>query len=242
MRGIGNPRLTLDPSHPHLVSHVFSAQAPGAELVGEDSAPDRKIPMRPLHLTCSLPALVLALTTVASPVHAQNLTVTGTVTSPIEGALGAPRSGVVVQIKETNIAVLTSTAGTYSINLRSPSDTLVFRVLGFESQELPVAGRSVQLDGQTVLNVELVPVSSPRDMTISVVPFRAQQPPGEGGEASDCLRTFSPMPGSAYDPNWRSGNPGLAKLLFQSCDQQGGSLPQPRTIPRGEAGEPVLDF
>src|SRR5690606_18554745 len=65
--------------------------------------------------------------------------VSGTVTAATDNA---PRSGVSVQLKGTNVGVFTNSSGGYQINARSAADTLVFSFLGFATQEVPVGGRA----------------------------------------------------------------------------------------------------
>lgn len=65
--------------------------------------------------------------------------VTGTVTSVSDG-LGLP--GVSILVKGTNTGAVTDQEGKYSIGV-SDAEILVFSFVGFESQEVPVGGRSV---------------------------------------------------------------------------------------------------
>src|SRR6476469_1023849 len=68
---------------------------------------------------------------------AQNRTVTGTITD--QTGKGVP--GVTVTVKGTKTATQTDANGTYRISA-SDNATLVFSSVGFETQEMPVAGRS----------------------------------------------------------------------------------------------------
>jgi hypothetical protein len=154
----------------------------------------------------SLQPLLAVLALTAGPLQAQDLTVTGSVTSG-EGLMGI--GGASVQIKGTDIGVLTTLGGSYSINLRSASDTLVFTRLGLETQEVPV-------DGRSVLNIDLAQSPQVSPQGIIVRRYRAQ--PRMMGANSNCARTFSPMPGSAYDPNWQGENPELARLMLPRCN------------------------
>jgi hypothetical protein len=160
----------------------------------------------------------------AGTLHAQELTVTGRVISAQDSI---PRGGVSVVIKGTRTGVLTTTAGNYSIHLPSPSDTLIFTFLGFETEEHPVGSSSVLIDGQTVLNVDLEPATLALDMGIVVQGYGVE--PGAYGRRSDCTRTFSPMPGSAYDPNWQRDNPELAGLMLPNCSV---TVMPPRRLPQ----------
>lgn len=88
-------------------------------------------------LPCA-PGLAFAETShVAIPLVQQR--VTGTVTSVVDGMV-VP--GVSVVVKGTNTGAVTDVEGKYSISV-SPDDVLVFSFVGFESQEVPVGGRTV---------------------------------------------------------------------------------------------------
>jgi TonB-dependent starch-binding outer membrane protein SusC len=79
-------------------------------------------------------------------VHAQQRTVTGTVT---DGEGGGPLPGVSILVKGTTIGTASDVNGTYAISA-APSDVLVFSFIGFESEEETVGQR-------TVIDVTLAP-------------------------------------------------------------------------------------
>lgn len=82
-----------------------------------------------------LTALVLA----GFNLQAQNVTVSGTVTSLEENE---PLPGVNVQIKGTTTGTITDVEGNYSVS--APADgTLVFSYVGFVTEEIPINSRSV---------------------------------------------------------------------------------------------------
>lgn len=89
-------------------------------------------------------AMAPAGTALAKTAHAairflQQQQVTGTVTSVSDGS-GLP--GVSIIVKGTNTGTVTDQDGKYRIGV-SENDVLVFSFVGFESQEIPVAGRTV---------------------------------------------------------------------------------------------------
>lgn len=88
--------------------------------------------------TCCLllGALIWVSAAVALPIQGQR--VTGVVTSGGDGS-GLP--GVSIVIKGTTSGSVTDQDGKYSIEV-SPTDVLVFSFVGFESQEVPVGGRT----------------------------------------------------------------------------------------------------
>ncbi|PJJ75822.1 TonB-linked SusC/RagA family outer membrane protein [Thermoflavifilum aggregans] len=55
---------------------------------------------------------------------------------------GSPLAGVTLQVKGTNIGTTTDNQGNYVIHPLSANDTLVFSFIGYERQEIPIAGRS----------------------------------------------------------------------------------------------------
>src|SRR2546429_5093991 len=68
------------------------------------------------------------------------LRVTGTVTSAVDGSqLPAVR----VSVKGGNVGTLTATNGRYTIDAPSPTDTLVFTIIGYRASEVPIASRAV---------------------------------------------------------------------------------------------------
>ncbi|MDR8392134.1 SusC/RagA family TonB-linked outer membrane protein [Aliifodinibius sp. S!AR15-10] len=87
--------------------------------------------------------------------QAQN-EVSGTVTSAEDSS---PLPGVNILVKGTSIGTTTGNEGNYQITVPSLSDTLVFSFIGFETQQIPVNGRSVvnvEMIAQTFTGDELV--------------------------------------------------------------------------------------
>jgi TonB-linked SusC/RagA family outer membrane protein len=80
---------------------------------------------------------LLILFTLTLSVFAQNRTITGKVTDT--GGIGLP--GVTVQIKGTAIGTITNLDGSYQIALSG--GTLVYRYVGFVTQEIPLSSQSV---------------------------------------------------------------------------------------------------
>lgn len=124
-------------------------------------------------VTTKLFALLLLLICAGwTTARAQNFEVRGTVTDQADGS---PLPGVNILIKGTSRGTSTNVDGQYSLQVRSPQDTLVFSYIGYQSQEVPVNGRNtidVQLQTQTLTGQELVVVGygtqSRRDVTGSI--------------------------------------------------------------------------
>ena len=92
-----------------------------------------------------------------SAVFAQNITVSGVVTN---SSTGEPEPFTFVQVKGTQVGTSTDFDGLYTIS--APSDgVLVFSLMGYKSQEIPVAGK-------TQINVVLSPDSEAIEETIVV--------------------------------------------------------------------------
>ncbi len=66
-----------------------------------------------------------------------------TVSGKITGDNGVAISSVRVSVKGTQTAVLTAKDGTYQINVDDKNGILVFSAIGYDTQELPIKGRSV---------------------------------------------------------------------------------------------------
>jgi iron complex outermembrane receptor protein len=88
-------------------------------------------------LTKRLPLVLLLL--VSIPLWAQNIKITGQVTS---GDDGAPLPGVSILEKGTTNGTVSDAEGNYSISVKE-NGTLVFSFVGFQTQEIAVSGRSV---------------------------------------------------------------------------------------------------
>ncbi len=73
-------------------------------------------------------------------VFAQTRQVTGKVTEDVSNL---PVSGATVEVKGTNYATVTDSAGNYRLTVPEGSGTLVFSFVGYASLELPVTGNIV---------------------------------------------------------------------------------------------------
>ncbi|WP_082331949.1 SusC/RagA family TonB-linked outer membrane protein [Mangrovimonas xylaniphaga] len=83
----------------------------------------------------------------AATLHAQSITVKGTVT---DGELGGPMVGATILVKGSTNGTTTDFDGNYSLTIENANATLVFSYTGFATQEIAVAG-------QTTINVTLEP-------------------------------------------------------------------------------------
>ena len=82
--------------------------------------------------------------------HAQHITVTGTVTD----TSGEPAVGATVQVQGTKVGSVTNLDGQYSIQC-SPNATLEFKYIGYETQTVAVHGRTKLLWWVTALKRRL---------------------------------------------------------------------------------------
>ncbi len=84
--------------------------------------------------------IVMALCSISSTLLAQDaLRVTGKVT----GIKGEPLPGVSVIVKGTTTGVITDSEGKYSILIKNKSGSLLFKYVGYTSQEIAINGQSV---------------------------------------------------------------------------------------------------
>ena len=90
---------------------------------------------------CFLSACMLSITA-----QAQQMTVSGQVSSPDEG----PLPGVNVLVKGTTTGTVTDIEGNYNISVPSGQSTLVFSSIGYTTEEVAINGRST-------INLELLP-------------------------------------------------------------------------------------
>ena len=93
-----------------------------------------------------LSLLITGFTGVSTEVFGQQHTVEGVVASPD----GEPLPGVNVVLRGTTTGTTTDSKGTYSLTLPSPTGFLIFSFVGFQTQEIQIAGRNE-------INVELAP-------------------------------------------------------------------------------------
>ena len=82
--------------------------------------------------------LLILLFLASTAVYAQRITITGTVTDE----KGSPLPGATVQVKGTNQGAVTDVSGKYSLDVSSPSVTLVFSFVGFIAKEVPVQNQT----------------------------------------------------------------------------------------------------
>jgi len=80
----------------------------------------------------------------------QQQAVTGTVTDAITGE---PMPGVNIVVKGTTIGALTDLSGRYSVTVSDPNDVLVFTFIGYNAQEVLLAGRRI-VDVRMIQSIE----------------------------------------------------------------------------------------
>lgn len=84
----------------------------------------------------------------ASGLLAQTISISGTVTSSVQGEGALP--GVAVSVKGTTTGIYTDINGKYNLSVSPNATTLVFSYIGMKTQEVAIAG-------QTTINVILEP-------------------------------------------------------------------------------------
>ncbi|QKG80405.1 SusC/RagA family TonB-linked outer membrane protein [Tenuifilum thalassicum] len=122
-------------------------------------------------LSVFLASLLLAGITL---VQAQTVRITGTVTSSEDGM---PMPGVSVVVKGTTIGVTTNVDGKYELNVPANAQTLQFSFVGYEMQDVAIAGRSV-------IDVVMNPESKQIDEVVVVAPYGTFKKESFTGSAS----------------------------------------------------------
>lgn len=133
--------------------------------------------------------------------------VTGTVT---DAGTGEPLPGVNVVVKGTTTGTSTDSEGNYELNAPSLQDTLVFSFIGYQTQEVPINGRTevnVALQPQAILGDEIVVTGTVGDTrrralgnSVSQVDINEKLTQVSGTDITDLLQASSPgltiIPGS----------------------------------------------
>lgn len=156
--------------------------------------------------------LFILLVTVSTFLAVGQVQITGTVTDAQEGNV---MPGVFVSVKGTTIGTITLQDGKYSISVPAGIQSLVFSFVGYRTQEIPVAGKTV-IDvalEQDVFNVD----------EVVVIAYGVQQ-------KRDITGSISSVKGDAI------------KLPVQSFDQalQGKAAGVSITLPNGVLNNPPV--
>ena len=134
----------------------------------------------------------------AGPARGQTapVRVTGTVTGAADGS---PLSGARVVVKGTSIGTLTGTNGRYTIDARSPNDTLTFAFIGYRPVAVAIAGRSVvnaTMEAAAIMMEEVVVTGygtqQRRDVTGAVTTVNAEDRSEERRVGKECRSRWSP--------------------------------------------------
>jgi len=107
-------------------------------------------------------------------VQAQTVRITGTVTSSEDGM---PMPGVSVVVKGTTIGATTDVDGKYELAIPTSAQTLTFSFVGYETQDIAVAGRSV-------IDVVMKPESKQIEEVVVVAPYGTFKKESFTGSAS----------------------------------------------------------
>ncbi|HEU4553521.1 MAG TPA: TonB-dependent receptor [Chitinophaga sp.] len=155
----------------------------------------------------------------------QQITVTGTVTSKDDGQ---PLPGVAVSVKNTTQGVATDGSGKFSIRT-APGSTLVFKALGFTTQEVNVDGSPmhvVLISSQSNLN-EVVVIGygtvRKKDLTGAIANIKGADIKSQG--VSDVTKALQgKLPGVTIES--AGGNPGAGtRILIRGVGTLGDAAP-----------------
>jgi TonB-linked SusC/RagA family outer membrane protein len=126
---------------------------------------------------------------ITNPFIAQNLNITGTITSSEDGA---PIPGCSIVVKGIQTGTISDFDGNFSIVMPSGSSILVFRYLGFESKEVSVASN-------TVLNIVLSPDAMALDEIVVIGYGTARKSDLTGSVSSVSSSDFEKQPLTKID-------------------------------------------
>src|SRR5699024_2810726 len=127
--------------------------------------------------------------------------------------------GVNVMVKGTNTGTSTEEKGYYELNVPSLQDTLIFTFVGYERQEVPIAGR-------TEINIELAPKTVEGEEMV-VVAFGEQ-------EKEDVIGAVTSVSSDDLQKASSGGN-----LTTSLAGQMAGVISYQRS---GEPGQDNADF
>ncbi len=88
----------------------------------------------------------------------QQIRITGTVT---DAETGNPMPGVNIQVKGTTVGAITDEDGKYVINVTDRNSILIFSFIGYDTKEVPLAGR-------VLLDVTMSPTVTDLDEVVVV--------------------------------------------------------------------------
>ncbi len=141
----------------------------------------------------------------------------------VADSTGRPLAGVRIQVKGSTTAVFSGNEGKYTINVPGENEVLIFSSIGFESQEIPVAGKkiiNVKLRESVALLDEMVVIgygsARKRDLVGSVgsvdmedmkkAPVRSFEEALAGRVAGVQVTSVDGQPGSAINIIIRGAN------------------------------------
>ncbi|MDX1640056.1 MAG: TonB-dependent receptor [Balneolaceae bacterium] len=129
-----------------------------------------------------------------------------------DAASGEPLPGVNVIVKGTTTGISTDSEGEYQLNVPSLQDTLVFSFIGYQTQEVPINGRTsidVALQTQAVSGEELVVIGygsvQKSDLTGSVASVKDEEV--NSYPSSDIIQSLTGR-ASGVEVSASSGAPG----------------------------------
>ena len=157
----------------------------------------------------NLIVLALALVTLSAGLKAQQISVTGKVTSADDGL---EVIGATIVIKgRTGSGTITDFEGNYSI-MAAGTDTLVFSFVGYATTEIPVEGRSVidvSLAGDNIMIEELVVTALGMKRDKKALGYSVQEVAGEDLKQSKELNVVNALSGKVAGVNITQGGGGL---------------------------------
>src|SRR5205814_544206 len=158
--------------------------------------------------------------TVTSAVDGSRLLSTAEVTVPVTSAVDSSLlPSVRVSVKGTTITTLTATNGRYTLTVPNANDTLAFTIIGFRANQVPIAGRTVVnvvLEGAAVSMQEVVVTGygtqQRRDVTGAVADLKADDLTPIASSSADQILQGRIAGVQVTPSSGRPGDPGVIRI------------------------------
>jgi len=179
--------------------------------------------------------LVGLLTVWASPAAAQQTTITGRV---VDGENNEPLPGVNVSVPGTTTGTATNTQGEYSLRVRASVDTLRFSFVGYQTQRVPIRGRStinVVLQPGAIQTEELVVTALGIEREQRTIGYSVQEVSGADIEETAGINVINSLQGKLAGVRIQqtgTGQGGTSRIVIRG-NRNIGSSNQPLFVVDG---------
>ena len=179
--------------------------------------------------------LVGLLTVWASPAAAQQTTIRGRV---VDGENNEPLPGVNVSVPGTTTGTATNTQGEYSLRVRASVDTLRFSFVGYQTQRVPIRGRStinVVLQSGAIQTEELVVTALGIEREQRTIGYSVQEVSGADIEETAGINVINSLQGKLAGVRIQqtgTGQGGTSRIVIRG-NRNIGSSNQPLFVVDG---------